>query len=193
MLTRQERESDHTEDGIGNDEGELVRRAIARDREAFAALYERHVSRVYRHLYHMVGSQEAEDLTAETFLRAWKAIDRYKMRGIPFGYWLMRIAHNQGISYYRSLRKTRPLPETLADNSSAGDPEAVTERRLAWANVKEAISNLRGVQRQVLSLRLMENEDYQTVAALVGRNVPAVRVIQHRGLCKIRDLLPAAA
>ncbi len=192
MLTRQERESDHTEDGIGNDEGELVRRAIARDREAFAALYERHVSRVYRHLYHMVG-HEAEDLTAETFLRAWKAIDRYEIRGVPFAYWLMRIAHNQGISYFRSLRKTRPLPETLADNSITSDPEAVTERRLAWANVKEAISNLRGVQRQVLSLRLMENEDYQTVAALVDRNVPAVRVIQHRGLRKIRNLLPAAA
>jgi len=141
----------------------------------------------------MVGGQEAEDLTAETFLRAWKAIDRYEIRGIPFAYWLMRIAHNQGISYFRSLRKTRPLPETLADNSSTSDPEAVTERRLAWANVKEAISNLRGMQRQVLSLRFMENEDYQTVAALVGRNVPAVRVIQHRGLCKIRDLLPAAA
>ena len=193
MLTRQEPESDHTEDGIGNDEGKLVRRAVARDREAFAALYERHVSRVYRHLYHMVGGQEAEDLTAETFLRAWKAIDRYEMRGVPFIYWLMRIARNQGISYFRSRRETKPLPESLPDKSSAGDPEAAAERRLALANVKEAISNLRGVQRQVLSLRLMEDEDYRTVAALVGRNVPAVRVIKHRGLRKIRNLLPKAA
>ncbi len=192
MLTRQERESDLTEDGIEIDEGRLVRRAVARDREAFAALYERYVSRVYRHLYHMVG-QEAEDLTAETFLRAWKAIDRYEVRGVPFIYWLMRIAHNQGISYFRSHRETAPLPESLPDKSSAGDPETATERRLAMANVKEAISNLKGVQRQVLSLRLMEEEDYRTVAALVGRNVPAVRVIKHRGLRKIRNLLPAAA
>ena len=50
-----------------------VEGAIAGDRDAFAALYVRHVSRVYKHLYFMVG-QEAEDLTAETFLRAWKAI-----------------------------------------------------------------------------------------------------------------------
>ena len=178
-------------DGIKEDERGLVRRAIAGDGDAFGALYERHVFRVYRHLYYMVG-QEAEDLTAETFVQAWKAIDRYEMRGVPIISWLLRIAHNQGVSYLRSRRETKPLPEALADSRSASDPEAAAERRLALAKVKEAISNLAEVQRQVLSLRLMQDQDYQTVAAQVGRNVPAVRVIKHRGLRKIRDLVAEA-
>ena len=181
-----------TVDRITEDERRLVERAIARDGDAFAALYERHVVRVYRHLYYMVG-QEAEDLTAETFLRAWKAIDRYEMRGVPIISWLLRIAHNQGMSYLRSRRETNPLPEALADSASTRDPEAATERRLVVANVKEAISNLGEVQRQVLSLFLMEGEDYRTVAAQVGLNVPAVRVIKHRGLRKLRNLVREAA
>ncbi len=181
-----------TVDRITEEERRLVKRAIARDGDAFGALYDRHVVRVYRHLYYIVG-EEAEDLTAETFLRAWKVIDRYEMRGVPIISWLLRIAHNQGMSYLRSRRETKPLPETLADSASTRDPEAATERRLAVANVKEAISNLGEVQRQVLSLFLMEGEDYGTVAAQVGRNVKAVRVIKHRGLRKLRNLVQEAA
>ena len=180
-----------TVDGIKEDERRLVGRAIAGDGDAFGALYERHVIRVYRQLYYMVG-QEAEDLTAETFLQAWKAIDRYEMRGVPIISWLLRIARNQGVSYLRSRRETKPLPEVLADSTSRSDPEAATERRLALANVKEAISNLGEVQRQVLSLRLMQDEDYSAVAAKLGRSVPAVRVIKHRGLRKVRNLLQEA-
>ena len=169
-----------------------VEGAIAGDRDAFGALYVRHVSRVYRHLYFMVG-EEAEDLTAETFLRAWKAISRYEQRGVPIIYWLLRIAHNQGVSYLRSRKQTNPLPEILADKSSARDPEALAERRLTLASVKEAISHLGVMQRRVLSLRLMEDEDYRTVAARVGKKVEAVRVIKHRGLRKIRTRIREAA
>lgn len=176
----------------GEEERREVKRAIQGDSDAFAALYERHASRVYSHLYFMVG-REAEDLTADTFLRAWKSIRRYEMRGVPFVYWLLRIAHNQGISYLRSHRETKPLPEIVADKSSARDPEAFTDWRLAVGSVKEAISHLSDLQRRVLSLRLMEDEDYLTVAARMGRSVESIRVLQHRGLRNVRTLLREAA
>src|SRR3990172_4605515 len=58
-----------------NDDTPLVYLAIQKDQEAFGELYDRHVVRVYRHLYYMLGnSAEAEDLAAQTFLRAWEAI-----------------------------------------------------------------------------------------------------------------------
>ena len=79
-----------------------VKRAIERDANAFAELYDRHVVRVYRHIYYVVNDRNAaEDLTAQTFLKAWEAIDRYTDRGTPFIAWLLRIAHNQSISYLR--------------------------------------------------------------------------------------------
>ena len=71
-----------------NQEAELVHRAIARDPAAFADLYDCHVTRVYRHIYYLVNNVgEAEDLTAQTFLKAWEAIDRYKDRGAPIAAW----------------------------------------------------------------------------------------------------------
>ena len=88
-----------------NDDTPLVLRAIERDQDAFGELYDRHAVRVYRHIYYMVGNAtEAEDLSAQTFLRAWEAIERYQVRGAPFVSWLLRIAHNLGVSHLRSRR-----------------------------------------------------------------------------------------
>src|SRR4051812_20188919 len=78
-----------------DEERAFVQLAIERDASAFASLYDRHVVRIYRHIYYLVNdAREAEDLTAQTFLKAWEAIDRYKERGAPFVAWLLRIAHN---------------------------------------------------------------------------------------------------
>ena len=169
------------------DERTLVQRAIARDKEAFGALYDRHVVRVYRHLYYMVGNTtEAEDLTAQAFLQAWEAIDRYQIRGAPFVSWLLRIAHNLGVSYLRARRESAQLPETLIDHGSHGNPEESIQRRFEEERVREAILQLRDEQRQVIILRFVEDLDYSEVAEIMGKSVAAVRVIQHRALNALR-------
>lgn len=169
------------------DESTLVERAIARDREAFGALYDRHVVRVYRHIYYMVGSPpEAEDLTAQAFLQAWEAIDRYQIRGAPFVSWLLRIAHNLGVSHLRSRREKAELPDTLVDQSRHGNPEEALRRQVEAEQVREAILRLRDEQRQVIILRFVEDLEYREVAEIVGKSVAAVRVIQHRALNALR-------
>jgi len=169
------------------DETTLVTRAIARDREAFGALYDRHVVRVYRHIYYMVGNAaEAEDLTAQAFLQAWEAISRYEIRGAPFVSWLLRIAHNLGVSHLRSRREGAELPETLVDHSRHGNPEEELQRQLEGERVREAILRLRDEQRQVIMLRFVEDLEYPEVAQIVGKSVAAVRVIQHRALNALR-------
>lgn len=169
------------------DERTLVRRAIARDKEAFGALYDRHVVRVYRHLYYMVGNAaEAEDLTAQAFLQAWQSIDRYEIRGAPFVSWLLRIAHNLGVSYLRSRKESAQLPETLVDHGSQRNPETAVQQRLEGERVREAILRLRDEQRQVIILRFVEDLEYREVAEIVGKSVAAVRVIQHRALNALR-------
>jgi len=169
------------------DERTLVERAIARDQEAFGALYDRHVVRVYRHLYYLVGNAaEAEDLTAQAFLQAWEAIHRYQIRGAPFVSWLLRIAHNVGVSYLRSRRDGAELPETLVDRSHHGNPEEALQRQAEVERVREAIMRLRAEQRQVIVLRFIEDLEYREVAEIVGKSVAAVRVIQHRALNALR-------
>ncbi len=169
------------------DERTLVERAIARDREAFGALYDRHVVRVYRHIYYMVGNAaEAEDLTAQAFLQAWEAIERYEIRGAPFVSWLLRIAHNLGVSYLRSRRERAQLPDWLEDHKSERNPEEALQQQVDGENVREAILHLRDEQRQVIMLRFVEDLEYREVAEIVGKSVAAVRVIQHRALNALR-------
>lgn len=169
------------------DERTLVRRAVARDRDAFGALYDRHVVRVYRHIYYMVGNPtEAEDLTAQAFLQAWRAVDRYQMRGAPFTSWLLRIAHNLGVSYLRSRRESAQLPETLVDHTRQRNPEEVLDQKMEGERVRQAILKLRDEQRQVIMLRFVEDLDYREVAEILGKSVAAVRVIQHRALNALR-------
>ena len=169
------------------DELPLVRRAVRRDPEAFGALYDRHVVRVYRHIYYIVGRPaEAEDITAQAFLQAWQAIERYQIRGAPFVSWLMRIAHNLAVSYLRSRRENAELPETLVDVSRHGNPEQEVLRGADGELVREAILGLREEQRQVIILRFVDDLEYREVAEIVGKSVAAVRVIQHRALNSLR-------
>lgn len=169
------------------DERVLVERAIGRDQDAFGALYDKHVVRVYRHIYYMVGrAPEAEDLTAQAFLQAWEAIERYQVRGAPFVSWLLRIAHNLGVSYLRSRKERAQLPEWLVDYKSERNPEEALQRQLDGERVRAAILRLRDEQRQVIMLRFVEDLEYREVAEIVGKSVPAVRVIQHRALNALR-------
>ena len=170
-----------------NDDTELVLRAIQKDQDAFGELYDRHVVRVYRHIYYMVGnSAEAEDLTAQAFLRAWEAIGRYQVRGAPFVSWLLRIAHNLGVSHLRSKRESSQLHDGIVDDKMRREPESAYEQTADEELVREAILKLREEQRQVIILRFIEDLDYREVAEIIGKSVAAIRVIQHRALNALR-------
>jgi RNA polymerase sigma-70 factor (ECF subfamily) len=168
----------------------LVQKAIGGDSAAFADLYDRHVVRVYRHIYYLANdAREAEDLTAQTFLKAWEAVGRYKERGAPFVAWLLRIAHNLTISYLRSKREHGVLEEGYIDQKLHRNPEEALEQSTDEETVRNAILRLREEQRQVIMLRFVEEMDYREVAALIGKSVPAVRVIQHRALGNLRKIM----
>jgi len=170
-----------------NDDTPLVLRAIQRDQDAFGELYDRHVVRVYRDIYYMVGNaSEAEDLTAQTFLKAWEAIERYQVRGAPFVSWLLRIAHNLGVSHLRAKRETSQVHEGIVDEKMRRDPESAYQQTAEEELVREAILKLREEQRQVIILRFIEDLDYREVAEIIGKSVAAIRVIQHRALNSLR-------
>ena len=170
----------------------LVERAIGRDAEAFGQLYDMHVVRVYRHIYYLVNSiSEAEDLTAQTFLQAWEAMDRYENRGVPFVSWLLRIAHNLAVSHLRSRREGSQLHDGFVDQDRLRDPEKVAERQADEERVRHAILKLGNEQRQVIILRFVEDLEYPEVAEITGKSVAAVRVIQHRALCALRKMMRA--
>ncbi len=179
-----------TETRIDDAERALVDRAVGGDAQAFAALYDRHLTRVYRYVYYWVSNRvEAEDLTQQVFLNAWQAIGRYKHTGVTFVAWLLRIAHNQVVSLYRRAKETRMPDIAIVSQDRWSDPEALALANSDRASVRRAILHLKPEQQQVVVMRFIGQFDYAEVAASVGKSEGAVRVIQHRALLELRRLL----
>ena len=177
-------------EGQASDDAMLIQKATGHDASAFGKLYDMHVDRVYRHIYYRVGNEaDAEDLTQQVFLKAWEAIDRYKKTASPFIAWLMTISHNLVVDLYRT-RKDRAYLEAdgLADDSTLS-PERATEAGFQQQRLRRAISQLRGDEQQVVILRFMEGFEFAEIASLLKKKEGNVRVILHRALVKLRNIL----
>lgn len=180
--------------GIGvaeENEAELIAQA-KKDPEAFGLLYERYVGRIYRYLYYRTGNQEdAEDLTARTFYRALKSLPRYQDRGLPFGAWLYRIAHNVVANWLRD-RSRRPVValEALGNSVSRehGPPEALEaleEREL----LLQAVRCLPPERQELLILKFVEGLSNAEIGAVMGRSEGAIKSLYHRTLVALREAL----
>lgn len=175
-------------------ERSLVDGAVSGDAAAFAALYDRHLDRIYRHVYYRVGNRvDAEDLTQQVFLQAWRAIGRYRSTAAPFVAWLLAIAHNTVVSHYRKARETtRPEVEApVHDNWSNPEAQAIAEQERL--RIRQAIRHLKPEQQLVVTMRFLEGYDYIEIAGVLGKRAGNVRVIQHRALVELRRLLADGA
>ena len=107
---------------------ELLIQATLGKRDAFGALYERYVHRIYNYIYYRTGNQhDAEDLTARVFIRAMRHIRTYVDKGVPFSAWLYRIAHNLVANWHRdnSRRQEIPLDDGYTQPGEKQHPEVV--------------------------------------------------------------------
>lgn len=172
------------------DDALLVQRAIRHDPDAFGRLYDMYIDRVYRHIYYRVGNvADAEDLTQQVFLKAWQAIDRYKRATSPFLAWLMTISHNLVVDFYRAKKDKTYLEAEVTANDSASSPEGIAEARFERQQLRRAILQLRGEQQRVIMMRFVEGFSYAEVASALGKSEGALRVIQHRALVALRQIL----
>ncbi len=172
------------------DDALLIQRAISGDADAFGRLYDMYVDRVYRHLYYRVGNvADAEDLTQQVFLKAWQAIDRYKKTASPFVAWLMTISHNLVVDFYRTKKDKTYLEAEVVADDLASSPEQVAEARYVQQQLRRVILQLPGEQQQVILLRFIEGFEFKEIASLLGKSDGAIRVILHRALARLRQIL----
>jgi RNA polymerase sigma-70 factor (ECF subfamily) len=171
-------------------EAALIDAAAAGDGEAFARLYDLYVGRLYRYVYLRVGNEsDAEDLTQQIFLQAWRAIGRYRRTRAPFVAWLLVIAHNLVVSFYRGQKDVRRLAMEPANEARWANPEEETLAAQEREAVRRAVARLNPDQQQVVTMRYLEQCDHSTIAAVLGKSEGTVRVILHRALRALRDLL----
>ncbi|GGL93359.1 RNA polymerase sigma factor [Micromonospora yangpuensis] len=115
-------------------EWDLVRRAQHGDRDAFGQLYQHHHNRVLGHVTARVGSHQrhlAEDITAETFLRAWKNLHQYTQPRRPIIAWLHTIAHRLVLDHARARRNRPEHPAGLTDDYHATENHHTTSAEAA--------------------------------------------------------------
>jgi RNA polymerase sigma-70 factor, ECF subfamily len=166
-------------------------RAAQRDHAAFGALYRRYLDRVYGYCFYLLGDHhDAEDVTERTFVAALGAIDGYRDKGATFRAWLFRIAHNQLANALRSRQRhgaasLENVPEPLTKADSAGLLGLAEESR----SLRRALEQLPDDRRQVVVLRFVDGLSAREIGAVLARSEGAVRVLQHRALRQLAELL----
>jgi RNA polymerase sigma-70 factor (ECF subfamily) len=179
-----------------DDDLELAR-AAARDSCAFATLYRRHVSSVYRYLMARVGDiQDAQDLTAETFLSALRNINRFRGQGTLIA-WLLSIAHHAAADHFRrNSRGTRhdvPLGEAEDLPDPAGTAEDAACHRLDRAQVLGALQQLSLERAEAVVLRVVLELSVAETGLVMGKSEAAIKMLVHRALADLRQHLVAMA
>lgn len=177
-------------EAVSPDDGELVARA-RRDPSAFGALYRRYSGRIYAFAHRRTWTREAaEDVTAATFERAYRHLDRFDTSGAGFGPWLFRIAANELVDHYRREGRVRTgrgqrALRALTDDSTIDDVESI-ERAEDVQRMLEAMSTLRPRYQEALSLRYLAELDADDAAKAMGCTKPVLAVTLHRALGALR-------
>lgn len=167
------------------DDAELAHRS-GFDADAFGVLYARYWHQTYRLIRRRVlDPAEAEDVTAEVFLKAFQAIDGYRPALAPFWAWLYRIAQNAAIDH---LRRRRPVVSltTVMDAEAAVDVEAEVVGRTEVVRAWQAVTQLCATQRTAVTLRLIHDLPIADIAEQMDRSAGAVKLLLNRGLKTVR-------
>jgi len=177
---------------------DLVASARAGDVAAYGRFVQRHQQRVYRLALHMLKQKaDAEDVTQETFVRAWSALDRFDGRSEPFT-WVYRIAVNLSLNVLRA-RRTRPqapidddarVEALLAEyRRGPGDPLVNSENRQLVSALLRAMESLSETLRTTLVLVAVDGMSHGDAASILGCPEGTVAWRVHEARRKLRAAL----
>ena len=158
---------------------------------AFEDFYRAHLRDVYSYAYYRVGNHhDAEDLTEQAFLQAYRHFDRARREsdGRPLRPWVIRIAHNLASNYYRdrSRRPQTPL-ESTEPIAARHDTEAIAEGREELRQVMEHLQHLPEDRREALIMRFALGMDNREIARALGRTDGATKVLIHRAIKQLQE------
>jgi RNA polymerase sigma-70 factor (ECF subfamily) len=172
------------------DDGELVARTTRGELGAFEQLVDRHRPVVARVAARIVGSDEAEDVSQDAFLRAFHRLHHFR-GDAPFHSWLLRITHNAALDHLARRRPEPVDPETLdaTEPSPAREPAAQLELRERIERLERKLRGLSPPHRTVLVLRDAEGLSYEEIAAITDAPVGSVKGRLHRARGEFIEML----
>src|SRR3954463_13168645 len=163
---------------------------------AFSELYKAHLRDVYSYAYYRVGNHhDAEDLTEQTFLQAYRHFERAQQesQGRPLRPWLIRIAHNLAANYSRDRSRR---PQTNIDDAGAlstpHTTEGLVEDRDDLARILRGVQQLPDDRREALIMRFALGMDNREIARALDRTDGATKVLLHRAIRQLEEIVQKA-
>lgn len=168
------------------DETDLARQAV-RNVDAFAELYRRHMTRVYRyHIAHVGNVKDAEDLTSQTFMAALEGIRSYRGSG-TFAAWILGIASRKRLMFFRGSRPEVPLEAAIHYPSPGLPTDKAAAQRLQLESVSHALQQISADRAEAISLTYFGGLSNLEAARILNRSEAAVKMLISRGLQDLRE------
>ena len=163
------------------------------NRDAFGILYDKYVDAIYRFVLFKVGNQqEAQDITSESFIKAWKYIVEQQNIKNPRAL-IYKIARNLVIDYYRTNKSRisvdiESVALHLASNES-DTPQGAYLKTEIQETVMKALAEIKDEYREVIILKFVEGVSIGEIAKILNRSHGAIRVLIHRATKALKSVL----
>ncbi len=171
-------------------EEQLIARARDFDKDALAEVFDRYHFGIYSYSLRLLGDADlAKECMSETFHRFLSVLHRGMGPDDYLQAYLYRIAHNWITDYYRKKPSSDvPLEDDLPSDPE-DDPARMASDRVDLQKIRAALRLLTPEQRQVISLKFLENWENEEIARAMGKPVSAVKSLQHRALESLRRII----
>jgi len=165
----------------------ILARQARSDAEAFAELYRRYVTRVYRyHIAHTGNIKDAEDLTSQTFMAALEGIRSFRGSG-SFAAWVMGIAARKRALFFRGSKPEVPLEAALHLPTPGLPTDKAATQRLRMDHIRNALRQLSPERAEALILCYFGGLNAAEAGRVLGKSESAVKMLLSRGLHDLRE------
>jgi RNA polymerase sigma-70 factor (ECF subfamily) len=168
---------------------EIIARVLRGDRQAYAMLVDAYKSPIYNLAYRMTGSSDdADDLTQETFIRAYQYLWRYDMHR-KFFTWLYTLALNLIRSHLRKKNKYNKSSEELSAHLLSDKNSSPETDLIETQEIGVYLLCLEEESRALLIMKYMQELSFEEITQITGKSLSAVKMSVYRGLEKLKELL----
>ena len=169
-------------------EAEIVARVLKGDRQAYALLVDEYKSPIYNLAYRMTGNlEDADDLTQETFIRAYQYLWRYDTSK-KFFTWLYTLALNLIRNHFKKNKYNKSSEELSANLLADKNPSPETEL-IETQEISVYLLRLEDESRALLIMKFHQGLTFEEIAQITGKSISAVKMRIYRGLEKLKELL----
>lgn len=173
--------------GTGTEQDD-VRRAAAGDAPAFERLYRTHAARIHSLCRRMAGPEEADDLTQEVFVRAWRKLDSFRGEA-AFGTWLFRLGVNVVLARRATMGSYRARFTTEADGAPVEERGRAAVPIGSRLDLERAIGKLPEGARRVFVLHDVEGYKHEEIAEMLSITAGTSKSQLHRARMTLREHL----